>query len=343
MPSTYTNLGIELMADGEKANTWGSVTNTNWEMTEEALTGKATITISGDYTLSGYSDGVANNNARKFYLRFEGSLSGTAVITLPTNDKIYGIVNATSGSQSITLKCGSGNQTTIDNGNGAIIHTSTAGHTHNLSLSTSSAVSDAISKIPSSWTNSAQSIFGLTDVTASGFTPSSVGQVLKVNAGATGFELADDDAGSGSGGDAATLNGLSGTFYNNYNNLQNLPTIPTNNTQLSNGAGYVTSSGWTSMSSFVSGGGATYGGVGTYIFATVNDTSNKTPGQSSIAGSSLRPSGAVRINSSGSSGPTAEIGSSGPAGYWRCMGNRVGSNTSWANATYIATLFVRTS
>ena len=94
---------------------------------------------------------------------------------------------------------------------------------------------------------------------------------------------------------------------------------------------------------FVSGGGATYGGVGTYIFATVNDTANYTPGQSSISGSSLRPSGAVRINSSGNSGPTAEIGTSGPAGFWRCMGNRVGGNTSWANATYVATLFVRTS
>ncbi len=105
MPSTYTNLGIELMADGEKANTWGTVTNENWEMTEEALTGKAIFTISGNYALPSYSDGVATNDARKFYLRFEGTLSNSATITLPTNDKVYGIENATTGGYSLVISC----------------------------------------------------------------------------------------------------------------------------------------------------------------------------------------------------------------------------------------------
>ena len=346
MPSTYTNLGIELMADGENANTWGQKTNVNLEMIEEALAGIAVISITGSTSVPSFSNGTSGSNARKGFLRFEGSLSGSATITLPTKDKIYGVENATSGSQSIVLSCGSGANVTIPNGKSAMIHTSVSGqNVRNLSnpdVSTDPSVANAVAKIPSSWTSSAQSIFGLTDVTG-GFLPTSAGKILKVNAGATAFELADDDAGSGSGGDAATLNGNNGAHYLNYNNFTNTPTIPTNNNQLINGANYVTSSGWTSMSSFVSGGGATYGGVGTYIFATVNDTANYTPGQSSISGSSLRPSGAVRINSSGNSGPTAEIGSSGPSGTWRCMGNRVASNTGWSNATYVATLFVRTS
>ena len=49
--------------------------------------------------------------------------------------------------------------------------------------------------------------------------------------------------GSGSGLDADLLDGQHGSYYLNYNNLTNKPTIPTNNNQLTNGAGYVTSSG----------------------------------------------------------------------------------------------------
>ena len=32
MPSTYNNLGIQLMATGEKAGTWGTKTNTNLDL-----------------------------------------------------------------------------------------------------------------------------------------------------------------------------------------------------------------------------------------------------------------------------------------------------------------------
>lgn len=52
--------------------------------------------------------------------------------------------------------------------------------------------------------------------------------------------------GAGSGLDADTLDGQQGSYYLDYTNFSNKPTIPTNNNQLSNGAGYVTSSGWTS-------------------------------------------------------------------------------------------------
>ena len=39
---------------------------------------------------------------------------------------------------------------------------------------------------------------------------------------------------------AQNLNGQPASFYLNYNNLNNLPTIPTNTNQLTNGAGYIT-------------------------------------------------------------------------------------------------------
>ena len=42
MPSTYTNLGIQKMATGEKAGTWGTLTNTNWDMMENIAGGYVT-------------------------------------------------------------------------------------------------------------------------------------------------------------------------------------------------------------------------------------------------------------------------------------------------------------
>ena len=38
------------------------------------------------------------------------------------------------------------------------------------------------------------------------------------------------------------LDGQEGTYYLNYSNFTNTPTIPTNNNQLTNGAGYITTS-----------------------------------------------------------------------------------------------------
>ena len=48
MPSSYTNLGIQKMATGEKAGTWGTLTNTNWDMIEN---------IAGGYVAQALSDG----------------------------------------------------------------------------------------------------------------------------------------------------------------------------------------------------------------------------------------------------------------------------------------------
>ena len=39
MASTYTPLGVELMATGENAGTWGTKTNTNLTLAEQLLGG----------------------------------------------------------------------------------------------------------------------------------------------------------------------------------------------------------------------------------------------------------------------------------------------------------------
>ena len=40
MASTYTPLGVELMATGENAGTWGTKTNTNLQLIEQIAGGK---------------------------------------------------------------------------------------------------------------------------------------------------------------------------------------------------------------------------------------------------------------------------------------------------------------
>ena len=39
MASTYTGLGVELMATGENAGTWGTKTNTNLQIIEKSIAG----------------------------------------------------------------------------------------------------------------------------------------------------------------------------------------------------------------------------------------------------------------------------------------------------------------
>jgi hypothetical protein len=47
MASTYTPLGIEIMATGENAGTWGTKTNANLNLLEQLTGGFSTLSIAG--------------------------------------------------------------------------------------------------------------------------------------------------------------------------------------------------------------------------------------------------------------------------------------------------------
>jgi len=142
MASTYTPGGIELMADGEKSNTWGQITNENWELMEEMIAGVVSIPLTGlsTYTLT-TSDGVTSNG-RHAVIRFTGATSGTVTVTVSPNDlqKVYFIDNAVD--QDVTFTQGSGANVTVPAGFKKIIYCNGAGGsaavtdvTDNLSLS----------------------------------------------------------------------------------------------------------------------------------------------------------------------------------------------------------------
>ena len=127
MASTYTPGGIELIADGEKANTWGQITNDNWELIEEMVSGVQTINIGGlsSYTLT-TSDGVSSNG-RHAVIVFIGAISGTVTITVSPSDlqKVYIINNDTNSTLEITQ--GSGSSVTMAAQSKKIIYCNGAG------------------------------------------------------------------------------------------------------------------------------------------------------------------------------------------------------------------------
>ena len=81
MPSTYNNLGIQLMATGENAGTWGTKTNTNLDLIAETWGYLAIDVASGDVTLA-MTDGTAANG-RNFILELTGTLAGNRILNIP--------------------------------------------------------------------------------------------------------------------------------------------------------------------------------------------------------------------------------------------------------------------
>ena len=119
MASTYVNdLRLNEMATGDASGSWGTVTNTNLELIGEAF-GYGTETIGNADTTITVADGAADP-ARSFYLKIASSadLTTTRIVTLAPNtvSKVWIIENATTGSQIITIKQGTGATINIPNG-----------------------------------------------------------------------------------------------------------------------------------------------------------------------------------------------------------------------------------
>ena len=103
MPSTYSNLKIQLMATGENSGTWGNVTNDNLGVAiEQALVETATVTFaSANVTLS-LTDTNAAQNARALRLNLSGTTAGARDLIVPAIQKPYIVNNGTA--DTITVK-----------------------------------------------------------------------------------------------------------------------------------------------------------------------------------------------------------------------------------------------
>jgi hypothetical protein len=97
MPSTYSDLKIELIATGEQAGTWGSSTNTNLgTAVEEAITGSVDVAFSSaDVTLT-LTNTNLTQSARNLRLNLTGTSGGARNLILGSGcqiNKLYLVNN----------------------------------------------------------------------------------------------------------------------------------------------------------------------------------------------------------------------------------------------------------
>jgi hypothetical protein len=133
MASTYTaNTGLEKIGSGEQAGTWGTTTNTNFDIIDGVLNGVLSLTITGNTTLT-TSDGATSNGHYKVLL-LGGTPSGAFNLTIDPNDQQkWFFINNNSG-QTCTVLQGGGTGTTVALGTtaSAIIYADGAGANANV-------------------------------------------------------------------------------------------------------------------------------------------------------------------------------------------------------------------
>lgn len=118
MASTYSpSLRLELMATGDQSGTWGTTTNTNLgTLLEQSITGYLSVAQGdiADLTLTEVNGGT--DQARNAVVRVTGALTATRNVVVQTAEKLYTIINATSGGFSIVAKTSAGTGISIPPG-----------------------------------------------------------------------------------------------------------------------------------------------------------------------------------------------------------------------------------
>ena len=123
MASTFTNLGVELMATGENAGTWGDKTNANLNLAEQLLGGFKIQTLNtagaGANTTNmlvadGALTGAAQNRVIILGAVSPQAITGNKIVTFPLlTETFYFIKNSTSGAYTVQLKAVSGSGATV--------------------------------------------------------------------------------------------------------------------------------------------------------------------------------------------------------------------------------------
>ena len=109
--STSSDLKLELITTGEKAGTWGTITNTNLQILEQAASGYFTQSIaSADLALA--LSTFAVSNGKNLYYKFTGTLAANRTVTMPDGaERVFIVEDATARSSSnytLTVKTVSG-------------------------------------------------------------------------------------------------------------------------------------------------------------------------------------------------------------------------------------------
>ena len=160
--ATYDNdLRLKEIATGDESGGWGTSTNTNLSLIADAFGyGSEAITTNADTPTTTIADFSADAG-RALYLKYTGTLDSACTITLGPNtvSKVWIIENATSGSQNIIIKQGSGATVTIAADAVKVVYSDGGG--------SGAAVYDAFSDLALGGTPSAANMTISTSLTAS--------------------------------------------------------------------------------------------------------------------------------------------------------------------------------
>ena len=240
MATYVNNLRLKEITTGDEDGTWGTSTNTNLELITDGFS-YGTKDMAADANETFTMPDATTDATRGFYLKITSAVSLTATreVTLGPNtiSKVWLIENATTGSQIITIKQGSGATVDVASGSKVMIVTDGAGAgaavlNANPTGATVNLTTDVTGTLPV-----ANGGTGVTTSTGTGATVLNVSPALTTPAITTGL---DDSAGnlvipfdtnqyfSGTFSDKVTVAGNTGTALTINANLANVVTATLN-------------------------------------------------------------------------------------------------------------------
>ena len=126
MATYVNNLRLKEITTGDEDGTWGTSTNTNLELVTDGFS-YGTKAMAADANETFTMPDATTDATRGFYLKITSgvSLTATREVTLGPNtvSKVWLIENATSGSQIITIKQGSGATVNVASGSKVMLVT----------------------------------------------------------------------------------------------------------------------------------------------------------------------------------------------------------------------------
>ena len=127
MASTWTlNNAVEKIADGEKTDTWGQITNRNFDILDRAASGVGTIDLSGSGAAHSLSTadgttGDALSDGMYKVLLLSGATEACTVTVTPNDASKFYLVDNDSG-YDCTFTQGTGANVTVANGSTGVIY-----------------------------------------------------------------------------------------------------------------------------------------------------------------------------------------------------------------------------
>jgi len=123
--STSTDLKLELITTGEKSGTWGTITNTNLQILEQAASGYLSLAVGGaDVALSLATHATANG--KNLYYKLTGTLTANRTVTMPDGaERVFIVEDATARSASnytLTVKTVSGTGLSLPVGSTTVLY-----------------------------------------------------------------------------------------------------------------------------------------------------------------------------------------------------------------------------